>query len=233
MTTAHPVTTPFGLTIPAWCRRVIIVGAGGFGREVLLWARDAWPEQFGRISGFLSADPAVLDGHSVRLPILGNPETFAVEPGDGFLLAIGIPQVRRHVAERLAHRGANFLSLVHPTAVVAPTATVGAGSIICPYAVVSDAVFLGRCVLLNYHASLGHDAKAGDYVVFAPYATLGGHAIVEDDVFLGLHATVGPRVRVGAATKISANSAALVSVAPQTLVYGVPGRSGQQVVVTP
>ena len=227
------MTGPSSIAAPGWCRRVIIVGAGGFGREVLQWASDAWPEQAAWIAGFLSADPAALDGHTTRLPILGDPDTFAPLPGDGFLLAIGIPQVRRQVAERLTHRGANFLTLVHPTAIVAATATVGAGSVICPQAVVSDAAWLGRCVLVNYHASLGHDAKAGDYTVFSPYATLGGGAIVEADVFLGLHATVGPRVRIGAGTKVSANSAALVSVPRQTLVYGVPGRSGQQVMVMP
>jgi sugar O-acyltransferase (sialic acid O-acetyltransferase NeuD family) len=225
------MTSPFSVAAPTWCRRVIIVGAGGFGREALQWASDAWPEQAGRIAGFLSADPAALDRHATRLPILGDPDTFRLLPGDGLVLAIGIPQVRRQVAERLAQRGANFLTLVHPTAIVAATATVGTGSVICPQAVVSDAAGLGRCVLVNYHASLGHDAKAGEYTVFSPYATLGGGAIVEEDVFLGLHATVGPRVRIGAGTKVSANSAALVSVPRRTLVYGVPGQIGRHVMV--
>ena len=224
---------PRGWSPPAWCRRVIVVGAGGFGREAMQWAQAAWPDQIGRLAGFLSADSAALAGHPARLPILGDPATFAVQPGDGFLLAIGIPLVRRRVAEQLTHRGAVFLTLVHPTAVVADTATIGPGSVVCPHAVVSDAVSIGRCVLVNYHASLGHDAVAGDYAVFSPYATLGGGAVVEEDVFLGLHATVGPRVRIGAAAKVSANSAALVSVPRQTLVYGVPGRSRPQVVVTP
>jgi sugar O-acyltransferase (sialic acid O-acetyltransferase NeuD family) len=212
---------------------VIVVGAGGFGRETVQWARQAWPDQIGRLAGFLSADPAALDGHPAALPILGDPATFVVQPGDGFLLAIGIPLVRRRVAEELAQRGAVFLTLVHPTAIVADTATIGAGSVICPHAVVSDAVRIGRCVLVNYHASLGHDAAAGDYAVFSPSAALGGGAVVEEDVFLGLHATVGPRVRIGAAAKVSANSAALVSVPRQMLVYGVPGRCRPQVVVTP
>lgn len=224
---------PCGWSPPAWCRRVIVVGAGGFGREVVQWARHAWPEQIGRLAGFLSADPTALADRPATLQILGDPATFPVQPGDGFLLAIGIPLVRRRVAEELAGRGAVFLTLVHPTAIVADTATIGAGSVICPQAVVSDAVRIGRCVLVNYHASLGHDSAAGDYAVFSPYATLGGGAVVEEDVFLGLHATVGPRVRIGAAAKVSANSAALVSAPRQTLVYGVPGRGRPQIVVTP
>jgi sugar O-acyltransferase (sialic acid O-acetyltransferase NeuD family) len=215
---------------PSACERIIIVGAGGFGREVLQWARHAWPEDVGKIVGFLSDDPHALDGHVATLPILGTPDDFEPRPGDGLVLAIGIRGVRRQVAERLAARGARFLTLIHPTAIVADTAVIGAGTVICPYAVVSDAVRLGRCVLVNYHASLGHDADAGDFAVLSPYATLGGYARIGCDVFLGMHATAGPSVRVGSGSTVAANSCALVDVAADRLVYGVPGRVGPHLV---
>lgn len=202
----------------------MIVGAGGFGREVLQWARDAWPEDAARVAGFLSADSGILEGHAAAPPIVGNPDDFVPRPGDGFLLAIGIPGVRRRVAERLLARGAEFLSLIHPTAVVAATATIGAGSIICPHAVVSDCARLGNFTLVNYHASVAHDAVTGDFAVLSPYAALGGGATVGDDVFLGLHASVGPGVAVGERSKVAANSCALADVPPDSLVHGVPGR---------
>jgi len=135
--------------------------AGGFGREVLHWARAAWPEWCGRIAGFLSADREILAGRPDALPVLDDPATFTPQPGDALLLAIGIPGVRRQVAESLSARGAEFLTLVHPTAVVASTAALGSGTIVCPHAVVSDAAQVGRCVLVNYHASLAHDSVAG------------------------------------------------------------------------
>ena len=206
------------------CERIIIVGAGGFGREVLQWARHAWPEHTGKIIGFLSEDPHSLDGHAATLPILGSPDSFEPRPGDGLVLAIGIRGVRRQVAERLAARGARFLTLVHPTAIVADTAAIGAGTVICPYGVVSDAVRLGRFVLVNYHASLGHDAEAGDFAVLSPYATLGGGARIDADVFLGLHASLAPGVSVGARSKVSANSVVLKDSPVGSLVFGVPGR---------
>jgi sugar O-acyltransferase (sialic acid O-acetyltransferase NeuD family) len=205
-------------------RRILIVGAGGFGREVLLWARAVWPSQCGLIAGFLSADAGRPNGQACPLPILADPSRFEPEPGDALILAIGIPETRRVVAESLESRGAKFLTLVHPTAIVAPTASIGAGSIVCPFSIVSDSAKVGRFALLNYHTSLGHDATAGDYAVLSPYATLGGAARIGNDVFMGMHASVGPGKHVGARSKVSANACALTDAPSDSIVFGVPGR---------
>jgi UDP-3-O-[3-hydroxymyristoyl] glucosamine N-acyltransferase len=124
-------------------------------------------------------------------------------------------------------RRARFATLVHPSASVARTAVVGEGSVVCPFAVLSDSSQLGRHVLVNYYSSLGHDARVGDFSVLSPYATMGGHAIAADDVFLGMHAVVGPRRKIGSRSKISAGSCALHDVSPDSLVFGVPGRTAR------
>jgi sugar O-acyltransferase (sialic acid O-acetyltransferase NeuD family) len=216
-------------SLPPDCQRILIVGAGGFGREVLQWARDAWPESEDRIAGFLSTEPNALEGFDCNHSVLGSPDAYRPAPGDRFLLAIGIPYVRRRVAESLLAHGAEFVTLIHPTAIVAATASIGPGSILCPYSIASDSCRVGRFVIMNYHSSLGHDASAGDFSVLSPYATLGGHAHVEDDVFLGLHASVGPGKTVGARSKVSANSCVLATAPADSIVYGVPGRIARRV----
>lgn len=214
----HSAVVPVALD----CDRVVIVGAGGFGREVWQWIRSGG----GRsppIAGFLDADPRCsLDPDSP--PLLADPARYLPQPGDGLLLAIGIPAVRRRVAADLESRGGRFVTFVHPTALLATSARLGAGTIVCPLAVVSDRVTTGRCTLVNYHASLGHDSATGDYCVLSPNAALGGHAVLGDDVFLGLSASVGPGRSVGDRSKVAANSAALSDVAADRLVVGVPGR---------
>ena len=215
--------------LPSDCRRIVIVGAGGFGRELLQWAREAWPDQAPLISGFLSDDPRRLDGFSTGVEILSAVADYRPATGDYLLLGIGVPYSRRRVAELLHAREAKFLTLVHPHAVVAATAEIGEGSIICPFAVVSDSARLGRCVLVNYHASLGHDASAGDFAVLSPYATLGGGAKIGDEVVLGLHASVGPGRVVGARSKVSANSCVLADAVDDSIVFGVPGRINRRV----
>ena len=209
---------------PASVRRILIVGAGGLGREVLHWARAAWPQRTSLIAGFLSTDAQMLSADDSSLRVVADPAAFEPRPGDALVLAIGIPAVRRRVAEELLSRGAEFLTLVHPSAIVCDSATIGAGSILCPGAIVSDSARLGRFCLVNYHASLAHDAAAGDFAVLSPYATLAGGASVAADVFLGLHASVGPGVNVGARSKVAANSCALADVPADVLVHGVPGR---------
>lgn len=215
------------------CGRILIIGAGGFGRELWHWIRSAGGPTARLVAGFLDRDPRRLDGHGIDRPILGDPAMFRPGADDGFLLAIGIPGVRRAVADDLVSRGARLLSFVHPTAVVAPTARIGDGAIICPLAVVSDSVSLGRCTLVNYHASLGHDATTGDYCVLSPNAALGGAAHLGDDVFLGLSASVGPGRRIGSRSKVAANSAALADVPADALVVGVPGRCSPLLAVAP
>lgn len=209
--------------------RLIVVGSGGFAREVVQWVRDAWPAHVSRLAGFLSADGRTNRVGPGGLEILADPVDYAPRPGDGLLLAIGIPETRRRVAEALEARGGRFLTLIHPTAIVAATATIGSGSILCPYAVVSDSARVGRHVLLNYHASLGHDASAGDFAVLSPYAAIGGNAHVDDDVFMGMHASVGPGRRVGERSRLSANSCALADAPADSIVFGVPGRIAPRV----
>lgn len=210
--------------MPSACKRILIVGAGGFGREVLNWARDAWPNEAGRIAGFLSADPPAPERSHAIPPVLGDPCSFHPRDDDGLLLAIGIPGVRRRVADSMIARGAKFITLVHPTAIVAPTAVIGLGTIVGPHAVISDAAQVGRFTLVNYHASIAHDAATGEFSVLSPYATLGGSARISDDVFLGLHASVGPAITIGPRSKVAANSCALCNVPAESLVHGVPGR---------
>lgn len=213
-------------------KRIFIVGGGGFGREVLNWIRDASPRAFAKVTGFLSADLDRLEGHACPLPIVANPDDFQPHDDCAFVLAIGIPYVRRRIAESLLSRGAAFLTVVHPTAIIAPNAQVGEGCVICPYAIVSDAARIGRFALLNYHSSLGHDAAVGNFAVLSPYATLGGGAFIGDEVFLGLHAAVSPGKNIGVRSKVSANTCASHHALPDSLIYGVPCRMRPMVDVT-
>ena len=203
---------------------VVIVGAGGFGREVYLWTKDSFPNDQYKIKGFLDDNPKILDNYNMDIGIIGDLDGYEIEKQDRFVFAIGDIDVKKRLVTRLKKKGAKFLTLIHPTAIVANTAKIGQGVIICPFVIVTDHAQLGDFVMMNIYSSCGHDVKVGSYCILSPYATLNGFVILEDEVFLGTHSTIIPYKKVGYKSKISANSVVMRGVPPNKIVFGVPGK---------
>lgn len=203
---------------------IIIVGAGGFGREVYLWAKESFSTNHYRIKGFLDDNPRILDNYDMDIGIIGNLDNYEIKNRDRFLFAIGDIDTKKRIVTNLKKKGAKFLTLVHPTAIVADTAKIGEGAIVCPFCLVSDNVRLDDFVMMNIYSSCGHDVKVGDYCILSPYATLNGFVILEDEVFLGTHSTIIPYRKIGYKSKISANSVVMRDVLPNKIVFGVPGK---------
>lgn len=204
---------------------IIIIGAGGFGREVYLWTKDSFPKDQYTIKGFLDDNPRILDNYDIDISIIGNLDNYEIKNQDRFLFAVGDIDIKKSLIVRLKRRGAKFLTLIHPGAIVANTAKIGEGVIICPFCLVSDNVLLEDFVMMNVYSSCGHDVKVGSYSILSPYATLNGFVILEDEVFLGTHATVIPYKKVGCKSKISANSVVMRDVPANKMVFGVPGKA--------
>ena len=80
---------------------------------------------------------------------------------------------------------------VHPTAVVDPTAVVGADVSIGPYACVGAGAVLGARVVLRPHATVGDGAVLGDDCLLHPHVsvrervTLGHRVVVQDHAVIG------------------------------------------------
>jgi sugar O-acyltransferase (sialic acid O-acetyltransferase NeuD family) len=212
--------------LAAMTASLYIVGAGGFGREVLAYARDvARAAGTFRIAGFLDDHPAALHGRDVGAAVLGTIASLTPGQDDRFVLAVGEPRVRRALALALAARGVRddaFVSIVHPTAYVA--GELAPGCVVAPFAFVGPGAALGRHAVLNTYASAGHDAQLGDYAVLSPYAVVNGNVVLEDGVFLATHATVVPGKRVGAWSKLGAGAVALGDLEPGTLAMGNPAK---------
>jgi sugar O-acyltransferase (sialic acid O-acetyltransferase NeuD family) len=205
-----------------------IVGAGGFGREVLTYARDvarATNGQAFRIAGFLDDNPDALRGHALEVGVVGALATARPGPDVRFVIALGDPRLRCAVARKLQELGADaasFCSIVHPTAYVA--GSLRAGCVVAPFGFVGPGATLGAHAVLNTYASVGHDAAVGEYAVFSPYAVVNGNVVVETGAFLGTHATVVPGKRLGAWSKLGAGAVALADIEPGALALGNPAK---------
>jgi len=208
--------------------RLLIVGAGGFGREVYAYARDAERDHadgapFEGVH-FLDDRPDALDGFPVEARVLGDVDDGPIGPDDRVIVAVGDPATRFGLVQRLEARGARFATVVHPRAYVAAGARIGPGAVLAPFAFVGPSAEVGPHVVLNTYASAGHDAVIGAFGVLCPYSVINGGVRLSDGVFMGTHATVVVGRQVGAWSKIGAGAVALRDVEAGTLLIGNPGK---------
>ena len=204
-------------------KEIVIVGAGGFAREVRQIFAPQLTGDNVRFKGYLGKDHGAGHDPSIEGCVLGDPEQYQPDGSDRFVLAIGNMEARQRIVESLRAKGARMLSLVHPLALVADSARLGEGVLIYPYAVVSHDAVLDDCVKLNFFTCVGHNASLGKYCLLAPYATVNGFSVLEDLVYMSTHSTVGPQVRVGQGATISANSCATRDVPAKRLCSEFPG----------
>jgi sugar O-acyltransferase (sialic acid O-acetyltransferase NeuD family) len=206
-------------------RTLVIAAAGGFGREVLAYARDAGFHVRGVLHD-LDAYPGSLDDQpELQDLLLGRIEDHS--PREDELVAVGLGDVapRRAVTQALAARGARFATIVHPLAWVAPSARLGAGAVVAPFACIGPDARVGDHVVVNTYAQVGHDARAGDFSVLSPFSTLLGHARLGRGGFLGAHAVVSPRKTVGEDSSVAAGSVVTRAVGDRCLAAGNPAKA--------
>ena len=206
-------------------KRLLIIGAGDFGREVLSWATHVQASQREwTITGFLDTDPAALAGKNVRVGVLGSPNDYVLSDGDVFVNAISCPEAKLRICESLAERGGCFINFLHPSVIVGSDCDLGYGNVLCPNVVLSNNVVLGRFISINVASSIGHDTKIGDGCTISSHCDVMGFASLGRCCFLGSHAAVLPSRSVGNYSKIGACSAVIRNVAPRTTVMGVPAQ---------
>jgi len=209
--------------------RLLIVGTGGFGREVLWTADDVAPEARGwDVAGFLADDVdaarAELAAKGVAPPVVGSVADYQPRDGDLLVCAIADPRERLAACEELRARGARFGSVLHPTALVHPSAVVGEGLIMRHYSGLSPNAVVGDFVTINFLAGAAHDCVVGDGCTFGPHSDVMGAAHLGRGVLLGSHAAVLPGARVGDFATVGAGSVVVRRVAPGATVFGVPAR---------
>lgn len=195
-------------------REVMIVGAGGFGREAV-WTLErintsapTW-----RVIGFADDDPKKAKGSLEGYPMLGSVKKASKDyPGAAVFVAIGDNAIRERIFKEL--HGHEFPAFIDPSAEVAPTADLGDGTFIGPLAVVSVGAQLGKGVIVNARAGVGHDSVIGDFAQVCPGATLSGHTTLGARAFVGSNACTVPGRTIGAQATIAAGTPVYADVAP-------------------
>jgi acetyltransferase EpsM len=203
-------------------RPLVIVGAGGHGRVVL----DTWRATGRDAAGFLDGgQPLGTPIHGV--PVLGGNaklDDSGFLAAHQFVVAIGNQRVRRELSLKILNNRGTLATVVHPSVIVSPTATIDLGTVVVAGVVINTDARIGRYCIVNTSATLDHDVVLADGVQICPGANLAGAVHCEALVFVGTGAVVVPGVRIGENSVVGAGTVVLRALPANVLAVGNPAR---------
>lgn len=205
-------------------QNLVIIGAGGLAREVYDLANICYGNtpDF-RIKGFLSDGPSDIESLGYP-PVLAKVADYEIMTDDVFFCAIGKVQDRKKTVEIILSKGGKFISLIHPTAIISPSARIGDGVAIKAFCVLSNEVVVEDFVYLQSSVIMGHDVHIGRYCQVNSFSFFAGYARVHDLVTINAGARVIQNVVIEEQSVVGVGSVVLKRVKKGTTVFGNPAR---------
>ncbi len=205
-------------------KELIIVGAGGFGRELLQWVKDINRMQTKwLIKGFIDDNLNALDGKECDYKIIGSIQDWKPKETEVYACAIANPRIKEAIVNLIKSKGATFESVIHPTAVIGKYNRIGEGLVAYPNSCITTNTKIGDYVTL-LSSGIGHDAVVGDYSTISSYCDITGGVQLGKKVFLGSHVTIIPGRKVGDDAYVGAGSVVIKNVKPNIKVMGNPAK---------
>lgn len=206
-------------------RRVIIIGAGGHGQVVAdILLQMATQGAALTPVGYVDDDASLTGRQLIGLPVLGRVADLAAIEHDAVTIAIGANRTRRKLLMNLQAQGESLVAAIHPSAVVAPSATIGAGAVLCAGVIVNPGATIGANTIVNTGATVDHHNVIGDHAHIAPGVHLGGDVAIGEGTLIGIGAVVMPQRRVGAWCTVGAGAVVTRDLPDQVVAIGAPAR---------
>jgi len=208
-------------------KKVVIIGAGGHGKEVAetcyeryLHSRDI------ELLGFLD-DKKDLHGTKIyKTKVLGDLDWIGTQKNKNiyFVCSIGNPLIRQRVTHRALKKKYKLITLIHPHANLHNPQKIGKGCIIQPGSHIAPNVVLEDFCHINYNCSVGHDSHLGKFTTLTPLCAISGSVKTEECVYFGTGAIAFPGIKIGKYSIIGAGSVAMNDIKPYTVNVGSPTR---------
>lgn len=201
-------------------KRIGIVGAGGFAREVLWLLEDLGLGD--RIDGFYESDAAWRARDVAGLPVHAL-SAFRPDHQEA-VIAIGNPAVREALAAELPD-GTSFPTLIHPTVARSRRVEIGEGAVICAGSILTCDIVIGRHVHLNLMTTVGHDCHLADFVTTAPAVNISGNCRIGRSTYIGTNACLREGLGIAPGVVIGMGAVVLRDIETAGVHVGNPARS--------
>lgn len=163
-----------------------IIGAGGFGREVV-WIverinsiKPTW-----NLKGFIDDNETLWGSKEGEYHVFGGCEYLSTLEDVYAVCAVGSSNVRKKIIEKLKDTSVKFATLVDPSVLYSNSVKIGEGAIVCAGTIITVNVNIGDHVIVNLDCTIGHDAVIDDFVTIYPSVNVSGNVLIGECSELG------------------------------------------------
>ncbi|TKH45571.1 acetyltransferase [Paenibacillus terrae] len=200
----------------------IVFGTGGHAKVIVDILRSCGEKIIGVLDDFCNEEE--WNG----LPVLGDinqvDKLLFQYPGALFIVAIGDNTIRMKIVSQLKAATVKFGTAAHPSAVIAPSASIGEGTVVMPNSVINADAYVGEHTIINTAATIDHDCRIEDFVHISPGVHMAGGVQIGCCAHIGIGASLIPGVRVGCDTIVGAASCVIRDLPENVIAVGCPAK---------
>ena len=208
-------------------KSIVIIGAGGFGREVLeIFKEQNKISREWDIRGFVDEDSGLYHKTINGFSVLGGLDWLREYNDDslGCVCAIGDCRMRKQMVEKLHAIGVNFYNAIHPSVIMSEFIELGHGVIICAGSVLTVNIEIGDHVHIDTNCTVAHDAAIKSYCRLNPGVNINGANRLGEGVYVGTGATIIQDISVGSWSKIGAGAVVTDDIPEHVVAVGIPAK---------
>ena len=202
-------------------KEIIIVGGGGFAKEVIWLARDCGYKVIGILD-----DNVDMQGKTVlEIPVLGTVSQCHKYSQHQFILAIGSPRTRLAVYRTMQIGGpVKFATLVHPSVKHSKYVSFGEGSIVCSGCILTVDIIIGRHCIINLNCTVGHESILGNFVTIAPIVAISGNVSLANYSEIGTSSAIRQGITIGKGAMLGMGGVLTKNIPDNVIFVGNPAK---------
>lgn len=208
-------------------QKVVIIGAGGFGREVLdIFEAYNREHNIWEIIGFVDDNPSLHDKKIRGYPVVGSVDWFRRKEAKDVksVIAVGDNTVRQKIAKKARENGAKFCNIIHPSVIKTEYIDFGEGIIVTAGCILTNNIKVGNHVIINLDVTVGHDTIIDDFVNLNPGVHINGDNKILEGAFVGSGAVTIQGITIGKWSIIGAGACVIRDIPDNVVAVGVPAK---------
>ena len=208
-------------------KKLVIIGAGGFGREVAwLVERINDIEPSWDLQGFIDDDESIHGKLEDDYKVLGGCDYFNDLNEDIWCVcAVGSSRVRKQIIEKVEkYENVHFATLIDPSVLCSKRLEIGEGSIICAGTILTVDITIGKHVIINLDCTVGHDVEMDDYVTLYPSVNVSGNVQIGQCSELGTGMQIIQGIKVKENTIVGAGAVVVKDITESGTYIGSPAK---------